>query len=88
MFKSCRAGVEPASCGFGDRRSAGLSYRHTGPSSSASGKAVEGNRTPTLLLTRQPLCRLSYDGIDAQRQAGIEPAAFGLEVRRSARLNY
>lgn len=55
-----------------------LSYVHRG--------SRGWTRTSNLPVNSRALCRLSYAGIAPV--AGLEPATFGLEVRRSIRLSY
>jgi len=66
-----REGIEPPSLDL-ESKALPLDERHV------TGAATR-NRTPDLLLTRQLLYQLSYDGLAPR--AGIEPASHGLTVR-------
>ncbi len=50
-------------------------------------KALDQNRTDDLILTKDALCQLSYEGVH-ERETGFEPAAYSLEGYSSSQLSY
>ena len=50
-------------------------------------KALDQGRTDDLILTKDALCQLSYEGMQ-KRETGFEPAAYSLEGYSSSQLSY